>query len=217
MIPKIIHFCWFGGNEKSELIKACIESWKSHMPDWDIMEWNEENSPIEHPFVKKALSDKKYAFAADFVRFHVLNEYGGIYLDTDMEIIRDLTPLLKYNFFSAYEDSDITKVSCGAIGSVRNNNIVRAVLDYYDQHHTYYIAVPQILGKIYNELESDNSIILSKESFYPYNPFDDEQLVKQLMYKNIREETFGIHHWAYSWKFSFFDRLVNKIKKKFLK
>ena len=62
MIPKIIHFCWFGGNEKSALIKACIESWVRYLPEWQIIEWNETNSPVNHPFVKKALLDKKYAF-----------------------------------------------------------------------------------------------------------------------------------------------------------
>ena len=215
MIPKITHFCWFGGNEKSALIKACIESWVRYLPEWQIIEWNETNSPVNHPFVKKALLDKKYAFAADYVRFHALNKYGGVYLDTDMEIIKDLSPLLSNDFFSAYEDSDLNKISCGAIGSVKDNQILSDVLAYYDHNANYYIAVPQVLGNIFNKYDYDNAVILPIESFYPYNPFDENKPVKQLMYCHITDQTYGIHHWGYSWKFSFFDRLVNKFKKLF--
>ncbi len=213
MIPKIIHFCWFGGNEKSALIKACIESWVRYLPEWQIIEWNETNSPVNHPFVKKALADGKYAFAADYVRCYALYEHGGVYLDTDMEIIRDLSKLLIYDFFSAYEDSDIKKVSCGAIGSCINNRLMKEVLNYYDKNNNFYIAMPQILGEIYNKDKYSNSIILPSESFYPYNPFDEKKPVKQLMYSHITSQTYGIHHWNYSWKFSFIDRLINKIKK----
>ena len=213
MIPKIIHYCWFGEKPMSPLIQACILSWKKYLPDWEIKEWNELNSPIDHPFVKKALQDKKYAFAADYVRCYALYEYGGVYLDTDMEIIRDLSPLLIYDFFSAYEDSDKSKVSCGAIGSLKGNILMYKMLKYYDQNSTMYIAMPQILGKIYNDSKFSNFKILKSDSFYPYNPFDESKPVKQLMFNQIVDETYGIHHWGYSWKFSFFDRVINKIKK----
>jgi mannosyltransferase OCH1-like enzyme len=216
MIPKIIHFCWFGENEKSALIKACIESWTIYLPDWEVMEWNEKNSPIDHPFVKKALSEKKYVFAADFVRFYALKMYGGVYLDTDMEIIKDLTPLLNYDFFAAYEDSDLNKISCGAIGSIKDHEILNKIFEYYNHNTQFYVAVPQILGQIYND-EFENVKILPIHSFYPYNPFDENKLIKQLMYSSIKEDTYGIHHWEYSWKFSFLERVINKIKKIFLK
>jgi len=216
MIPKIIHFCWFGGNEKSPLINACIESWHRYLPDWEFIEWNENNSPIDHPFVKKALKDKKYAFAADYVRCFALYRYGGIYLDTDMEIIKDLTSLLKFDFFSAYEDSDTTKISCGAIGCIESHFLMEKMLKYYDKC-TIYKAMPQILGDIFEvNNDSENLYIFSSESFYPYNPFDPQKKVKQLMYSHIKKDTYGIHHWNYSWKFNLFQRIVNKLKIIFL-
>lgn len=214
MIPKIIHYCWFGKGEKSALIQACIASWHKYMPDWEFIEWNEENSPVDHPLVKKALIDKKYAFAADYVRFYALNKYGGIYLDTDMEIIKDLSPLLSNEFFSAYEDSDLNKISCGAIGSVKDNQILSNVLDYYDRNASYYIVVPQVLGNIFNKHEYSNALILPIESFYPYNPFDENKPVKQLMYCHITDQTYGIHHWGFSWKMSKLSSILNLLKKK---
>lgn len=212
MIPKIIHFCWFGGAEYPPLIKACIESWKIYMPDWKFKLWNEENSPMDHPFVQKAMKDKKYAFVADYVRCYALYNEGGVYLDTDMEIVKDISPLLVYDFFSAYEDSDVTKVSCGVIGSIKSHEIMNNMLNYYDNNKKTYKLIPQILGEIYREKLYENTVILESNSFYPYNPFDDSKPVKQLMYSNIKENTFGIHHWNFSWKFSLFEKIINKIK-----
>ncbi|MFW2043338.1 glycosyltransferase family 32 protein [Acinetobacter sp. ULE_I001] len=212
MIPKQIHYCWFGGNEKSPLIKACIKSWQNYMPEWEIVEWNERNSPIDHPFVQKALKEKKYAFAADYVRCFALYNFGGVYLDTDMEIIKDLSPLLSFDFFSAYEDSDFTKVSCGAIGSRPKIFLLQEMLSFYDENTNYYKAMPQILGEKCANLNLEGHVILPSQTFYPYNPFDHEKPVKQFMFCHITEETFGIHHWNYSWKFSLSERIINRIK-----
>lgn len=90
MIPKIIHYCWFGGNEKPEIIQKCIASWREHCPDWQIMEWNESNYDVaKNPYVRKAYQSEKWAFVSDFVRLDVLYEIGGVYLDTDVEILCD--------------------------------------------------------------------------------------------------------------------------------
>lgn len=213
MIPKVIHYCWFGNNEKTPLIKACIESWGKYLPDWKVIEWNEENSPIDHPFVKKALRQKKYAFAADYVRCYVLYNEGGVYLDTDMEIIKDISSLLKYDFFSAYEDEDITKISCGAIGCIKNHKVMQDMLDFYHKNPNIYIAMPQILGKVYIPHTSKKSLILPAESFYPYNPFNEKKYIKQLMFKDILDYTYGIHHWNYSWEFNLYERILNKFNK----
>lgn len=212
MIPKIVHYCWFGENPMSPLIGECIKSWHRYLPDWEFKLWNEANSPMEHPFVKKAMEDKKYAFVADYVRCYALYNEGGVYLDTDMEIIKDITPLLNCGFFSAYEDSDTKKVSCGAIGAELNNPILKEMLSYYDTKIKYYRSMPQILGEKFLAKKFENYIILPSSSFYPYNPFDENKLVKQLMYCHIEKETYGIHHWSYSWKFNLFQRVFNKIK-----
>lgn len=102
-MEKIIHYCWFGGNEKSQIIKKCINSWKKYMPEYKIMEWNEKNIDLSFsPFVIEAYKNKKWAFVSDVIRLKVLYEYGGIYLDTDVELYESLDDLLKNNdaFFS---------------------------------------------------------------------------------------------------------------------
>ena len=213
MIPKVVHYCWFGKAPMSPLIQECIKSWHTYLPGWEFVLWNEENSPLEHAFVKKALKDKKYAFVADYVRCHALYKYGGVYLDTDMELIKDISTLLDNDFFAAYEDSDRDKVSCGVIGCIKEHQILKSVLNFYDINSDVYKTMPYILGDVYNEISKERDMILSQNSFYPYNPFDPDKPVKQLMYMHIKEDTYGIHHWAYSWKFNLFARMVNKLKR----
>lgn len=214
MIPKVIHYCWFGKGEKSALIQACIASWHKHMPDWEFIEWNEENSPIDHPFVSKALNEKKYAFAADYVRCFALYNMGGIYLDTDMEIIKNLEPLISYDFFAGYEDDNFDKINCAIFGGIPKNIILKELLEYYDNNVNYYVAIPQILGRIYNSDICENSKIFTYEVFYPYHPFNESREIKQLMYRDITEETYGIHHWEFSWKMSKLSNILNLLKKK---
>ena len=94
-IPKVIHYCWFGGHEKPKLINKCLETWKRYLKDYEIMEWNEENFNIDIcSFTKEAYEDKKWAFVSDYCRLWVLYNYGGIYLDTDIEILKPLDDLL---------------------------------------------------------------------------------------------------------------------------
>lgn len=103
MIKKL-HYVWLGGNPLPSAVKSCINSWKKHLPDWEIIQWNEKNFEVDKfPWVKEALKNKKYAFAADFIRFYVLDIYGGGYCDTDVEICRDITPLLSHSFVGALE------------------------------------------------------------------------------------------------------------------
>jgi len=104
MIPKKIHYCWFGGAEKSPLIKRCINTWRKVMPDYEIKEWNEKNFDIDSvPFVKEAYQARKWAFVADYVRLHAMHEEGGIYMDTDVKVMRKFDTFLKYSFFTCQE------------------------------------------------------------------------------------------------------------------
>ena len=88
MIPKVVQYCWFGGKKKTKLIKDCIKSWKRYLPDYKIIEWNEKNSDLAHPFVIEAYKLKKWAFVSDYIRLKVLYDFGGIYLDTDMMVLK---------------------------------------------------------------------------------------------------------------------------------
>lgn len=99
-IPKIIHYCWFGNNELPEVEKKCLKSWKDKLPDYKILFWNEENSNLfECEYVQQAYDNKKYAFVSDYIRIKALYEYGGIYLDTDVEVLKSFNSLLDQKGF----------------------------------------------------------------------------------------------------------------------
>ena len=106
MIPKKIHYCWFGRGEKPELAKKCIKSWKIYCPNYEIIEWNEENFDINsNQYLKEAYENKKYAFVTDYVRLFVLYTQGGIYMDTDVEVIKPLDEYLHHEAVSGFENT----------------------------------------------------------------------------------------------------------------
>ena len=107
MIPKVIHYCWFGGNPLPEMARRCIASWKKHCPDYEIIEWNETNFDLNfNPYVKEAYEAKKWAFVTDVVRLYALVTYGGIYMDTDVEVLKPLDAFLEHEAFSGFEAED---------------------------------------------------------------------------------------------------------------
>ena len=107
MIPKIIHYCWFGRNPLPELAQKCIASWKKYLPDYEIKEWNEDNFDVNIiPYTAEAYAAKKYAFVSDYARFWILYKYGGIYFDTDVEVIRPIDDIIaKGNFMGCETDA----------------------------------------------------------------------------------------------------------------
>ena len=101
MIPKIIHYCWFGRNSLPDDVKEYIATWKKYCPDYQIVEWNEDNFDVNScDYVKEAYGAKKWAFVSDYVRLYALYTMGGVYMDTDVEVVKPLDGLLKYNAFS---------------------------------------------------------------------------------------------------------------------
>ena len=106
MIPKIIHYCWFGHGEMPDLAQKCIASWHKYMPDWDFKLWNEDVFDVSIvPYTKEAYEAKKFAFVSDYVRLWALFKEGGLYLDTDVEVFKSFDDLLKYNAFAGFEGS----------------------------------------------------------------------------------------------------------------
>lgn len=104
MIPKIIHYCWFGGNPLPPLALECIASWKKYLPDYEIKEWNESNFDVNSiPYTAEAYKQKKYAFVSDYCRFYVMYKYGGIYFDTDVEVIRPMDDIIARGNFMGFE------------------------------------------------------------------------------------------------------------------
>jgi mannosyltransferase OCH1-like enzyme len=216
MINKTIHYIWFGKKPYPTLIERCIESWKKQLPDFEFKLWNEDNAPVDIPYVKKALEKEYYAFAADYVRAYILYHEGGIYLDTDMEILKDLTPLLDLDFFLGYESANV--ISAGIIGSKKGHIISRLIMEKLDNSKNYE-TIPRIITEIFkkNDINDKNIKVFPTEYFYPYNPYDENRKDIELMYMDITEKTYAIHHWKKSWKLSLGDRIIRKINNKFFK
>lgn len=134
MIPKIIHYCWFGNKEKSKEILNNIGTWKTVLYDYQIIEWNENNIDIDSCiYLKEAYEAKKYAFVSDYVRLLVLEKYGGIYFDTDVEVIRRLDDLLNLTGFGCWENDNIP--STGIMAAQKGNKIIQRMLKSYDGEH----------------------------------------------------------------------------------
>lgn len=161
MIPKIIHYCWFGTKEIPQDCQSLINNWKIYCPDWEIKLWNEESFDISaHPFTKSAYEHKKYAYVSDFVRAWALYEYGGIYLDTDVELKAPLDTFLKCQAFSGFESRNFPFTAVW--GAMPYHSLSRKVLDYY-------------VGRIYYKNQETNTVSVSRLIIKDYgiNPSND--------------------------------------------
>ena len=129
MIPKIIHYCWFGRNPKPELAVKCIKSWKKRCPDYEIIEWNEDNFDISSCplYVRQAYEAKKWAFVSDYVRLKVVYDEGGVYLDTDVELKKGLDALLAYDAYFGFEDGTHVNTGLG-FGAVKGAPILKEMM-----------------------------------------------------------------------------------------
>lgn len=151
LIPKVIHYCWFGRGNQNDLIKRCIESWKKVLPEYEVVLWNEDNFPYEeYPFAQQALKDGKWAFVSDVARLHALYYNGGIYMDTDVEMIKPLDKFLEHGFFSSFESK--RHLLTGLMGAKKGNLYVKLLLDWYrDKSYGkdfYEIANTRIITRI---------------------------------------------------------------------
>jgi len=132
MIPKKIHYCWFGRNPKPKLAEKCIASWKRFCPDYEIIEWNEDNFDINmNGYTRMCYEQKKYAFLSDYVRLVVVAKHGGVYFDTDVELIKSIDSLMENDAFYCFETSEYVASGLG-FGSVAEGETIRAMLAEYD-------------------------------------------------------------------------------------
>lgn len=131
-IPKILHYCWFGGKPKPPLAEKCIRSWRKFCPDFEIREWNESNFNLEQvpAYVRQAYEAGRWAFVTDYVRLRALTEVGGVYLDTDVEIVRPLDPFLKHEAFAGFEH--LERVQTGVLACRKGFPLFQEFLAYYD-------------------------------------------------------------------------------------
>lgn len=136
MIPKVIHYCWFGGNSLPELEQSCLDSWHKYMPEWKYMRWDESNFDIASAplYVRQAYEARKFAFVSDYVRLWALERYGGMYMDVDFMVFRPFDELLdKYPAFAGYEGSKRQPVMQGVIASEPHGAWVRDMLATYKE------------------------------------------------------------------------------------
>ena len=203
MIPKKIHYCWFGKGEKPKLAKKCIESWKKYCPDYEIIEWNENNFNINsNAYVKMCYEQRKYAFLADYVRLLVVYEHGGVYFDTDVEVLKSFDDLLHCNAFFGFENNEFINTGEGFGAEPKSEavfQLIREYDDFLDGKHGV-IGCPILntraflrLGLIKNGEQQyiEKAVIYPKDYFNPYNA-STGVLTKT-------ENTYSIHWYGKSW------------------
>lgn len=203
MIPKIIHYCWFGKNKKPKLVRDCILSWRKFLPNYEIIEWNEDNCIFTNNFAAEAYNQKKWAYVSDFIRLEKLSKYGGIYLDTDMMLLKDLDKLLYNDCFFGYEEGDI--ISAGIIGATIGNHFVNELLDFYNNFkidsgtNFHQITIPLVITSYFSETKIDKkSIKIYPETyFYPLPNKFKSDVKNYLNYAS--EDTYAVHLWNASW------------------
>lgn len=208
MIPKIIHYCWLGRKPLPALVEKCIQTWNHKLPNYDIKRWDETNSDLTHEIVCSALKRKNWAFAVDYLRLTILYEQGGIYLDTDMELVSPFKEeMLANNVFLGYECEKY--VSAGVIGAAPNSKFIKDCIVEMEKSFKNggFETIPKILTRVYKTGLYPDVVVYPISVFYPFNPYATGAQIKQLMYCDVKEETIAIHHWYKSWKLSPFSRL----------
>lgn len=219
MIPKIIHYCWFGRGEMPELALKCIESWHKYMPDYEYKLWNEDNFDIEsNQYVREAYEAKKYAFVTDYVRLYALYNEGGIYMDTDVEVLKPYDDLLSLTGFTGYEGSKHHPPVTGTIASKARGEWVKEQLGFYDNAH--FIRADGSLDLTTNtvrisEIMKQGGFIADgtrKEykgmTIFPTEYFCPRQTTGEIL---ITSDTYCDHHFMGSWNGSKRTKLYRKI------
>ena len=208
MIPKIIHYCWFGKSKLPEKIIKIIESWKEKLPDYEIIVWNEENFNVDNiNFTKQAYEAKKYAFVSDYVRLYALYRYGGIYLDTDEEIIKNIDSFLNHNAVLGFDDGNCI-ISC-FMAFKKEHKLIKELLDFYNEvdfirEDKSYELTPNTIW-IQNILKNRYGLILNGYrqtlngdiDVYPEEYFHAKSLITGKI--NVTSNTYGIHHHTLLW------------------
>lgn len=207
MIPKIIHYCWFGNKKLPDSVKRNIASWKKYCPDFKIKEWNESNFNVDsNSFIAQAYDNKAWAFVSDYARLDIIYKYGGIYLDTDVEIIRNIDDLLKNNAFIGLQRQELICNSGLGIGAEPGNPAIKEMRDIYlnlgfDSNKINALAAPKLNDPVIRKLGYTNNlespVRLQSITVYPPTFFDP--LSPGFLDDLMSESTYTIHHYDASW------------------
>lgn len=208
MIPKKIHYCWFGENEIPEKDKKCIESWKKYCPDYEIIQWDEKNYDIKkNNYMYEAYKNKKWGFVSDYARLDVIYNYGGVYLDTDVELIKPIDELLDNKFFCGFENKDMVAFGLG-YGAEKGNLIVKSIMEEYENKSFYYktgqlnltpcpIYQTKVLRLYGLKCNGEKQILPNKTFILPIESLCPKSYLTGQI--NITENTYSIHHFNMSW------------------
>lgn len=207
MIPKLIHYCWFGGNPLPELAERCIASWREFCPDYEIRRWDESNFDLnENDYIREAYENKKWAFITDYVRLKVLYEIGGIYMDTDVQVCKSLDRFLSHAAFSGFENDH--QIPTGIMASEAGHPFFKEMLDYYTGRHfvredgtfdqtTNVVTITEI-GTRNGFIPNDTKQTVCGMTFYPHDVFCPKSHATGEI--NRTKNTVCIHHFDGSWK-----------------
>lgn len=207
MIPKVIHYCWFGRGEKSQEILHYIETWKQCLPDYEINEWNESNFDVnQYQYTKEAYAAKSYAFVSDVARLSILHKYGGIYLDTDIEVIKSFDSLLSNKSFVSFEAN--SQIGSGVIGAEPNTPWLNELLAQY-QSESFITWLGKLLKTpntfrfttYFNNLQlkfnNEEQLLGNGTRVYPIEYLCAKDFNTGKLY--INEYTYCIHQYTISW------------------
>ncbi|MCQ2120341.1 MAG: glycosyl transferase [Fibrobacter sp.] len=201
-IPKIIHFCWLSGDPYPELVQRCMRSWKEKLPDYEVKLWNKDRFDIHSvPWVEQACEVKKWAFAADYIRLYALYNYGGIYLDSDVEVLKSFDDLLELPYFFGREHTpdkieNENSIEAATMGCEPGNEFIVKCLDFYKDKEFVNkdgslntTTLPTILARVSANFK--NLDILPMDYFSPKNT--------RTLALEVTRNTYSIHHFNGSW------------------
>lgn len=205
-IPKMLHYCWFGGNPLPELVTNCIKSWEKYCPDYEIVQWNEQNFDIRcNQFVFEAYQAKKWAFVADYARLYAIYRHGGIYLDSDVELLQPLDQFRAHKAFAGFETKD--SPAAIVIGCEKGHPLIKEFMDYYEQRPFIqadgsYDMKPNT--RIFTELMAYHGLKLNGKLqeaadcvFYPEIVFSPNN-IRRIFYR-YSSRSYAVHHILGSW------------------
>ncbi|OCT11546.1 glycosyl transferase [Paenibacillus pectinilyticus] len=206
-IPKIIHYCWFGGRDKPDIVKRCLASWQQHLSDYQFIEWNERNFDIcSHAYVREAYASGKFAFVSDYARVHALYHYGGIYLDTDVEVFQSFDNFLHHDTFWGFEQANY--IATSTIGARKESKLIQIFLESYDQKSflradgsfdslTNVAVITQLLKDFGLKPDGHYQDIPGLGTFYPQTYFSPYDYINCQTFKT--SNTYAMHHFYKSW------------------
>ena len=213
MIPKIIHYCWLSGDEFPPLFKKCIRSWKKQLPGWEFRLWDKKClEEIDEPWVHEAYEAKVYSHASDYIRLYAVYKYGGFYLDCDVEVIRDFSPLTKLDYVLSKENSNSEYIEAATFGAHAGDPYLKKCMERYHNRHfikddgsyDYQFLIPDIMMQciekytMIDHIEDFNSELPTIQIFSP--KFFGPKNYSTGKFDQLSDDTFSIHHFRGSWR-----------------